>query len=87
MNHKHHHCAHPALKFCSHCNVVYCVDCGHEWYEQRIQYVYQTYSHWDTTQTPCSKPNPEITWTCGASSRDAAQSEVTTGCTHHAHTE
>lgn len=29
--HKHDHCKHERLKFCSQCNVPHCLDCGYEW--------------------------------------------------------
>ena len=40
--HDHNHCQHTNLKFCSVCNVVYCVDCKKEWKEN--------YSNWTWSQ-------------------------------------
>ena len=41
-NHVHDHCMHPKLRYCSHCECVYCVDCGKEW-RDRWYYYYPNY--------------------------------------------
>ena len=39
--HKHEHCKHEHMKYCSHCDRPYCVDCGQEW---NLYQPYLTYS-------------------------------------------
>lgn len=36
-NHKHEHCLHANLKYCSVCNIAYCTDCGHEFGRTNFQ--------------------------------------------------
>jgi len=55
--HKHCHCEHKRLKFCSVCNVVYCEDCGKEWNDYSYNYGTITTSPnttWGTGVVPCS---------------------------------
>lgn len=40
-NHNHDHCQHERLRYCSHCGVVYCLDCNKEW----GNYTYWSYSY------------------------------------------
>jgi len=40
--HAHVHCCHPKVKFCGHCNVVYCESCSQEWTPKLV---------WSTTYT------------------------------------
>lgn len=37
MYHNHSHCQHD-LKYCHHCDIVYCTRCGKEWGKQHYHY-------------------------------------------------
>lgn len=39
MSHYHSHCQHD-LKYCNHCDIVYCTKCGREWGQQHYHYSY-----------------------------------------------
>lgn len=44
MDHAHHSCAHNALKFCGHCNAVWCQACKVEWRQYPVwNYTYTSY--------------------------------------------
>lgn len=51
--HKHKHCTHTNLKYCSVCDVAYCTDCGKEWVPEYWTYTYP-YSTYISTGTPIS---------------------------------
>ena len=41
MSHNHSHrckCEHEQVKFCKHCNTVYCLNCSQEWGKQAYTY-------------------------------------------------
>lgn len=48
MSHYHSHCSHD-LKYCSHCDIVYCAKCGREWGQQHYHYTYTTPVTWTWT--------------------------------------
>ena len=48
-HHKHCHCDHD-LKYCSHCDVVYCTKCGKEWGQKHYCYPW-TYPYYPWTYT------------------------------------
>lgn len=50
MSHNHcgHVCQHNNLKYCKHCQVPYCVDCGYEW----KTYNWNPYYWYTTTGVP-----------------------------------
>lgn len=54
-DHKHVHCDHPHLKYCTRCQVVHCLDCGHEWpdktYDISWYKYYQQQPSWGTYTT------------------------------------
>ena len=43
--HEHEECEHE-LKYCSHCDVVYCVKCEREWGKEKIVYVEKKDTQW-----------------------------------------
>ena len=58
----HHHCNH-ILKYCEHCDVVYCDKCGREWGEKRVShYTYTVPNTWVYQGVPYT-----VTWRNGTS--------------------
>lgn len=46
MKHKHEHCRHERLAYCSHCDRPYCLDCSKEWNVERIEYRWFYQNQW-----------------------------------------
>lgn len=64
MSHSHcDHCEHD-LKYCGHCDIVYCTKCKKEWGKQYYWYYsYPYYCKWDTYTT-----TPQTTYISGDTS-------------------
>jgi len=63
--HIHDSCDH-SLKYCAHCDVVYCTKCHREWGHQ--SWSYWKYPTWSTNQFLCSTTgNADTTTTCAHS--------------------
>lgn len=63
MKHEHHdHCEHGNVKFCSRCDVVYCLDCKKEWGKCNLNhYSYTTWTYpYGTTSIPAYEPYTTI---------------------------
>lgn len=94
-NHSHSHCSHD-LKYCDHCDVVYCTKCDREWgghvhYEPYRWYYYGTpYTvRWDgISYTLTSSIGQNVSDTAILSAFNNSQGdrdtvECVTTCTHH----
>ena len=61
MHNHDHECEHKRVKFCPKCKVVYCEDCGREWYDQCKLNHYYPYYRW-TWYPTIPAITPGITW-------------------------
>lgn len=80
--HEHKGCDHE-LQYCSHCDVVYCKKCKHEWGQQKTEYIPYAAPVYPSYPCPWWEWRPGTIWMIGAGAElNGGMTYSTVGCSH-----